>query len=360
MKKFYPAIDGLRAIAVLLVLFHHFFSAEITSKLLLGNFGVDIFFVISGFLITGILVSYKELPINTALRNFYFRRTLRIFPIYYLFLLIISLFFFTGNSIVWTALYAQNFYYIYHGHFNIPIPIVQFWSLAVEEQFYLVWPFIILLTPYKYLKHIIAGLVFLSVIFSLFSTEYYIKYMHPLSCVQALGLGGLLALTKFSKSVEFIRKHNALFIIAGLLIWLIGVAFTKQPIHLNKQNLFSLTRTGASIVSVVALIVLITQKPHRIMESPIMTFIGKISYGIYVYHTFVGLLLEPFYNKIRAFQPSDSHLILIIKANMGYWLKFPFYTLVTIAVAYLSFKFIEAPFLKLKENKSNKLAEAPI
>src|SRR6185312_15771751 len=92
LTEYYPQIDSVRAIAVLFVLFHHYFAERITTLVPMGAFGVDIFFTLSGFLITGILISYKSIkPAGVAIRKFYFRRILRIFPIYYLYILVVIL-----------------------------------------------------------------------------------------------------------------------------------------------------------------------------------------------------------------------------------------------------------------------------
>jgi peptidoglycan/LPS O-acetylase OafA/YrhL len=194
--SYYPKIDTLRAIAVLLVLFHHYFNEKITHWLSLGGLGVDIFFTISGFLITGILFSYKEkLSFSDSLKIFYIRRILRIFPIYYLYIGAVALIFgsqISHSHLIWASLFCENFYIISGGKTNEAL--THFWSLAVEEQFYLIWPFLILVVNRRFAKSLIIFFIFFSFIFSVLNILIfkinYVEYMHPLSCFLSLALGG--------------------------------------------------------------------------------------------------------------------------------------------------------------------------
>ena len=178
--KYFPALDGIRGIAILMVLMHHalmfgkmrsdlLFEKRLHKLLFSGWLGVDLFFVLSGFLITGILIDLKGN--KDYFKNFYMRRVLRIFPIYYVFLLLyftlIPLFSYTVHDAIlpfgeklWYLLYGINIKYAFSGWAE-NVTIGHFWSLAVEEQFYLIWPLIIYLTPKKKLpliSFIIIGL----------------------------------------------------------------------------------------------------------------------------------------------------------------------------------------------------------
>ncbi|HEY4154085.1 MAG TPA: acyltransferase, partial [Puia sp.] len=192
LAEYYPQIDSVRAIAVLFVLFHHYLSERITSLLPLGSFGVDIFFTLSGFLITGILISYRSIkPVGAAIRKFYFRRILRIFPIYYLYILIAAIIFgheISRTIILWASVYGLNFYIINHGLLPSYV-FAHFWSLAVEEQFYLVWPFLILLFPFRQLRYLIIFAIFISIGFSYYHISRPIMAYHPIACMQALAMG---------------------------------------------------------------------------------------------------------------------------------------------------------------------------
>jgi peptidoglycan/LPS O-acetylase OafA/YrhL len=147
-------LDALRAFAILSVMACHLLSYRVARE---GARGVSLFFVLSGFLITGILLNCKRYverdgqPRLYTLRQFYVRRFLRIFPLYYLVVIVLWLLHDTGArmSIYWLLAYAGNVQHavLYHQHNWPRLSIAHFWTLAVEEQFYLVWPWVIRLSP---------------------------------------------------------------------------------------------------------------------------------------------------------------------------------------------------------------------
>jgi peptidoglycan/LPS O-acetylase OafA/YrhL len=147
-RRHIPALDGLRGIAVLLVLWAHVPTGSLgttleTAKLFVkpGYLGVDVFFVLSGFLITRILLADREAGV--PLSWFWARRFLRIFPIYYL-LLAVLWFVERGPEWPWCAGYVSNFYFIFHGdHASESSSLRHTWSLAIEEHYYLVWPLVV-------------------------------------------------------------------------------------------------------------------------------------------------------------------------------------------------------------------------
>src|SRR5437868_3288074 len=159
--KHIKQMDGLRFIAIFLVLLEHF-ATIVEGHISAGYYGVDLFFAISGFLITGILLKSTK-SFGRAYKNFIGRRTLRIFPIYYLTILILYV---AGNEyvhgyLIYLLSYTYNYAWIY---FKIPVnSITHFWSLCVEEQFYLFWPFIVL--GLRNHINILKGLILLLVLF---------------------------------------------------------------------------------------------------------------------------------------------------------------------------------------------------
>ncbi len=174
-----PVLDGLRGLAILLVLLHHFANVYAPSAWTRnawhrvvgsGWCGVDLFFVLSGFLITGILHDARRGP--GYFRNFYMRRVLRIFPLYYGVLAALFLaypllagshqrFAALAEHQPWLWLYAQNFKVILSGDW-VPCGMNHFWSLAVEEQFYLFWPFVVFACRRRTLLHVSVALVVLA------------------------------------------------------------------------------------------------------------------------------------------------------------------------------------------------------
>src|SRR5262245_16358318 len=151
-RSHYPGLDGLRGIAILLVILYHNFG--FIPFLNYGWLGVDLFFVLSGFLITEILL--KTRTTTNYFKNFYTRRVLRIFPLYYLCLILVIVIFpliknfpydlsFYRENQVWFWFYLQNWMLIFKQWNDSAILLNHFWSLAVEEQFYIVWPLLVLL-----------------------------------------------------------------------------------------------------------------------------------------------------------------------------------------------------------------------
>ena len=194
-------LDALRFFAVFSVLITHWHLLDARPKLsfLFGANGVNLFFALSGFLITLILIRTKEeqnFTLGTSLRNFYLRRTLRIFPVYYLML---TLLWFFNHSLVadgmpWYLSYLTNFYCIKIQGWG---RLTHLWSLALEEQFYLLWPFVIFLIPTKRLWMPISAIIVLSV-FSKFvllqnDANFWVLYMNPTGVFDILGMGALLA-----------------------------------------------------------------------------------------------------------------------------------------------------------------------
>ena len=156
--KYYPALDGTRAIAALLVLVFHAMQEGLPLPKLVnfGQTGVDLFFVLSGFLITSILLAARPRDWSEV-RTFYARRSLRIFPLYYLALCFCALFLFPVNWPFW--IYLENFWMSAGREVAGPGHL---WSLAVEEQFYLVWPCLVLFVPRRFLLKILTGLIVFS------------------------------------------------------------------------------------------------------------------------------------------------------------------------------------------------------
>src|SRR5208337_4189358 len=157
-------LDGIRALAVIAVMIQHFDPGTV-RWIKLGHVGVRVFFVLSGFLITGILLQARQsaeidgLSKWRVLRNFYARRFLRIFPIYYLVILVTWV---AGiaemrESVGWNLSYLSNFYFYQRGTGNYSV--THLWSLAVEEQFYLLWPLLILFLPRKWLAGAIVSAI---------------------------------------------------------------------------------------------------------------------------------------------------------------------------------------------------------
>jgi peptidoglycan/LPS O-acetylase OafA/YrhL len=352
--EYLKQLDSLRAIAVILVIVSHWVpGTNIINRIPNGEIGVDIFFVLSGFLITSILFENKNRSESASLskakiiKNFYFRRSLRIFPIYYILIFILfCLHTSTGTNIqsafLYFLSYTSNIYFFQTQQWDGMIS--HLWSLAVEEQFYLIWPWIILFTNKKYLIHVIFIFIFIGIITQLILAGVKMSSLLTFTCFDSFGFGALLSWVMVYNNGK-IYKFNLVLSISVLLIflnWAIGLFF-NESILIPRRTIFS-------ILSLCLIVNVILNKdsnslPFRyIFNNRFLIFLGKISYGLYLYHNLIpGLLNSKFINiYINPYLPSIFYT--------NYWgqLFLIENTILLILVSWLSYNFIEKKFLHLK------------
>lgn len=340
-----PALDGVRGIAALMVMVFHYWQSKgfdrlgiplgISKVSVFGQTGVDLFFVLSGFLITRILIFTKKEP--HYFRNFYGRRVLRILPLYYFFL-IISLFIVPCIEKTPFEPFSKTWWYWCYLQ-NVPDTFTQlsaagplhYWSLAVEEHFYMFWPFLVYFVSVRTLTWLSVGVIGMALAvraFFLFGLKVGVFYF-TFCRMDALAFGALLACLEATGKIENCRKITAI-ILAVLLPPLI-FAWVK------------LTGSGADLLQVVkflfvgiiyfALIGLIVSYKDsiwigRLFGNRALRTVGKISYGLYVYHGLCYYYVD--------------------KASFGPVLNLLLCFAVAFAVSWLSFRFFETPFLKQK------------
>jgi peptidoglycan/LPS O-acetylase OafA/YrhL len=315
-----PALDGLRGLAVSLVMLHHFFQpydpeTGVLDRLLFGIAGsgwtgVDLFFVLSGFLITGILLDTKGTP--HYLRNFYARRTLRIFPLYYAALLVFFVVFpalpppgfgaYVAPSApdqLWFWTYLTNFRIAANGHWYPTLVPNVFWSLAIEEQFYLIWPLVVLRLGPRALMALCVGLfvgaLALRLVFALVGVAPLTTFVLTFTRVDCLALGATLALPArtdggLDRAAWWARRLGP-----PSLLLLIVLALPHGT--LDWQNPWTNT-VGFSLVALLwgAMIVMtLPGRPEarvrRVFEAGFMRTLGKYSYALYVVHGPAGPLI---------------------------------------------------------------------
>lgn len=310
-----PALDGIRGTAILLVMVHHFVGAHEKSdwfaRKLIGFAeggwsGVDLFFCLSGFLITGILIDFKN--IRRPLWTFYMRRALRIFPLYYvtlfvLFILIPALVPLSpeyANYVShqwWHWVYLPNVLILY----KLPYATLatsHFWSLAVEEQFYMIWPFVVLFTRLENLKRICLGLFGVAFLFRVtcfaFEWGHTPAYVLPIARFDSLVAGAFVAIIvrDMSMVARYASVGKTVFFIAisvFVAIVLIQGGFRRSPVMmtLGFSSLALVYSIGIGAAAINAFPAM-----TRIFENKFLRFFGKYSYAMYVFHTFiiVGLL----------------------------------------------------------------------
>lgn len=311
-----------------------------------GESGVTLFFVLSGFLITGILLNTKQkvadglLSTKNYYKIFYIRRTLRIFPVYYLLLLLLWLLQNPDfiNGLWWHILYASNFHFYNIGRFDGSVSI--FWSLSVEEQFYLFWPFLIIVLPLRFHLRTYTFLIFTAIIFRICMVTYGKKMGVVLMPAQldSFGIGALLAYARIyiKDSIDLLRQKSYIILFFLLLVYLL-------IFYLEKRFDFDFWHFGffSTVISLISgLIIISSTQPlkniflNRLLNNRILIYVGRISYGLYLYHNFI-----PYFYNVEL--PS-------ILAKHSFWIIQMFRFLVLITVASVSWYLIEKPILRLK------------
>jgi len=351
-RQYYPALDGLRGLAILLVVVYHNFG--FINVFFFGWLGVDLFFVLSGFLITDILL--KTVGKKDYLRNFYLRRVLRIFPLYYLSLVIflvllpkLNLQFdvqYYVDHQVWLWTYLQNWIYTFQnpGQTNT---LNHLWSLAVEEQFYLLWPLAILvIRKPKYLL-IFISLVLVAVLglrlFSWMTQVADLAYFNlfTFTRVDGLCIGCMVALLQ-RINPDFLRRHTSAIV---LFFAVLNFAF----FFVNRRYQFAFPYLALAGYTTFAMMfgLLVNDAVTRqtklingLFNIPVLKFFGRISYGFYIFHWPVYLLLTPYLVPLVARFVSGSSLQFTVSVLA---------TVAAVAISWLSYQYFEKKFLKLKD-----------
>jgi peptidoglycan/LPS O-acetylase OafA/YrhL len=374
-----PALDGVRGVAAAIVFIYHYgggarssdFAFHLVGKTIhLGWAGVSLFFVLSGFLITGILLDSMQRPKWRV--TFYIRRALRIFPLYYFALfgaILVAWLLRTPSSLIsplWPLFfYLQDIPEIVHTRALSPLFVVgHFWSLAVEEQFYLVWPILLLFASRRAalrplcISVYLFSLLFRICIFSLhLNTEWATYFI--IGRAGEMAAGGFLAASirgseRDRSQIARGAKPLLLACVACVtaIVWFTDETGAAEPwLATLGISLFTLIFT-----SMIALCL----RPgitERVFSFPILRWLGKVSYGIYVYH----LLLAPLYAWFtrQIFPGVTGRRYLLALAAVA--------TTGTLLAASISFATLESRFLRLKDSlakprplpASDKLPTAP-
>jgi peptidoglycan/LPS O-acetylase OafA/YrhL len=354
------SLDGLRGIAVILVILFHFCKVPfITLGFEIGWIGVQLFFVLSGFLITRILVADKESTFNKYIKKFYWRRSLRIFPLYFAYLTIVAgLYVLTGEpqsyqeAAPFLFTYTANFY-IFSENYEVSRFFTHLWSLSVEEQFYLIWPFIIFFMSIRLFKRFSVLLIivvpiiryFLGVVFlQYFGSEDLAGnavYFMTLSHFDAFAMGGLVFLLRDNYK-DWLSKMLwpliVVFFMLGVMnllsqdIWNVEILSSlgyEIRSMLNYQHVWSYT-----LINIICAIIILrlNRKENVILMNPVLVYLGKISYGMYVYHM---LLIGIFASVIGKVIINDYISLFIIFAAI-------------LLISSLSYYIFEKRFLNLK------------
>lgn len=341
-----PSLDGLRAVSILMVLGSHATRTTgypeslkpYSGCLWNGNLGVSVFFVISGFLITWLLLAEQGKTGAINLLAFYKRRVLRIFPVFYAFLLTVLLMSiwlhrdFSFAEWLSAATFTRNYF---QGHWTLG----HLWSISVEEQFYLLWPFALTLLRSRRQMLIVALCVIASApfirLFLYLSPWRWLGDTSIFSHADSLMAGCLLAIVSTTAAAEvmqsFLRYWRRSIQICGVvliyMVWMLTQHALLGPLTVT----IGPTLQALAITSIIASVVLVQEGSlFSLLNLRAIAAVGVVSYGLYIWQQ---IFLYP------AEYP-DGDL---------WWRAFPQNMIITFLVAWLSYLFIEKPFLKYKK-----------
>jgi len=339
--SYIPALDGVRAFSVMLVLFAHGVSGPWATWLNPGALGVRIFFVISGYLITGILIDYSEKyrRVRTMAAQFYWRRILRLSPPLCIAIVLAAALGIQRMRDLWWvhALYLSNFQVASSGSFK---SAGHFWSLATEEQFYLLWfPLMVLTTNRGRLIVVMAALLgallYRLGVFLPGATKIFPEYFFlPFASIDTLAIGALLALAQRNENMSWLYdRFRSWPLMIGALI-LFGVGNVELSAHVGPQLWQPAVDVAGCCLVRFALDEELDPWLAWLSWAPVR-HVGKISYGLYVYHFFVP-------DALRLVMPFPKEGVM--RRLMG---------IPVIAIAFvlaeLSWRFVERPVLALKQ-----------
>jgi peptidoglycan/LPS O-acetylase OafA/YrhL len=359
--KKYPSINGLRAISILLVILHHlainhglFNNFPVSGPLrIIGNFlqdgqmGVNVFFVISGFLITSLLMREEEAFGSISVKDFYIRRTLRVFPAFYFLLLVYAILQIAGDIKISAPSWITAITYTKYFNWKLDWYTAHAWSLSIEEHFYLVWP-LVFMGGKKARKILALALVLLVPFFRLYGYVYTSEWINGLTIftrIDAIAIGCLFAIYK-DAIITRLNRHWYLFFIvsiAGLLL-LQDFHAVAAAWHIPYISIM-LGSTNGTIASLLIAVIMMysvfgpRKYWYTFLNLKVMNYIGLLSYSLYLWQ-------QPF-----------------LGVSNHWSTGFPLNIACLIVMALISYYGIEKPFLKLKsrfsaEKTSGKVASS--
>lgn len=366
--KHVSELDGVRGLAILAVIIFHFgrldphdssfLSSLIVVPTQIGWAGVDLFFVLSGCLITGILLDTKTAPNYFA--TFYMRRALRILPLYYLF---VALFFLvllplsnrmSASSWTQTPPSEQIWYWLHlsnwrsaFGHLTYS-PVGHFWSLAIEEQFYVIWPFVVLFCPSRKLPAVCVSIALFSTTirnlpFSQHMQAEYSEVLYRLTPfrLEPIALGACIPLLLRNPQWRAAARRAVLPLLNAALVVIImagveGKSLSYAAVPMTRYGFTAIAVAGCALVFHAADRARSSDLSSRIFRSGFLRGLGKLSYGMYVLHILVMADIKKFI--VTHVGHGTAAVLLSIAAGLTFSYVF----------AWLSWHILEKRFLKLK------------
>lgn len=362
-KVYFENLDGLRFLCFLSVFFFHSFHSDfvyIKQEWLYkfvkynlfgnGNLGVNVFFVLSGFLITYLLLIEKSKRGNIDFLKFYIRRALRIWPLFYFcvffgFVVFPQLKLLFGQQpnetaeIIYYLTFTNNFNFINNGLPDASVLGV-LWSIAVEEQFYLIWPIFIAIIPNRKLWVVFACIILITLIFRTFYNNPVMLEHHTLSCIGDMTMGALAAwLMQFEELKRWVTDLNKKYIFLIYAIFVVVFFFRSEILFENEWLIVIERLLIATVISLIILEQCFSKNSfYKFSNFKRISKLGLITYGLYCLH-FIGILVVTNLTKKLEFN-TELWQVLLIDSSLS--------LLLTIIIAKFSFRYFESPFLKLK------------
>lgn len=346
-----PELDALRFLAFLAVFIHHAVYNFSPLLSVCGGFGLSLFFFLSAFLITELLQREIAVTGSVRIRDFYIRRVLRIWPLYFLAIIgaviasIILPCYRISPGFVLSYLFLLGNLYI--ARFGFPTTIVSYlWSISVEEQFYLLWPILNRQLPRKALA--IAAIALMPVGSAAVLTLAFLKATPAIGIwtssfvqVQTFALGALTALALHGRIPRIPLHFRAALAIAGALLWAAAARFSGIDDRVPRDGRGPMLGYWAVGLGCLSLLISVLGLDKRMIPRSIV-YLGKISYGLYVYHQLSLEATAYLLDRFQATNSSTHHALYGVgHALLGLCL--------TVTLAAASYRYFEKPFLRLKE-----------
>ncbi len=368
-KIFFPNLDGLRFLSFLSVFLYHSFYTKydyivdnpiyifVNRLFVNGNIGVNFFFVLSGFLITYLLIKEKEYNGKINIPHFWFRRILRIWPLYF-FCVFFGFFIFPFLKTIWGEHPNESAHLISYLTFTSNFDLIKnglpdssvlgiLWSIAIEEQFYFFWPVLMFMVKPRYYMHLFLGIIFMALVFRYFNNNYLMHEYHTLSCISDMSVGALGALLSMKKKVLHKIKNIKKYQIAFIYAVFISICFFRHELFFKYDLIRVFERL---ILSIFILLIILEQNFalnsfFKISQFKTISKLGTITYGLYCLH-FIGILITL---KLNAFLGFNTKVWQVLILETGVAL------LISILISKFSYAYFESFFLGIKNRFSHLL-----
>jgi peptidoglycan/LPS O-acetylase OafA/YrhL len=365
-KRYFQNLDGLRFILALIVFFGHSMAGEVLIEVSpfdfldrmiavfsSGALAVSFFFTLSGYLITYLIIEEKENTGSFSVRNFYVRRILRIWPLYYA-ILFFSFFIYPWVKVhlgyldqnpfrlAYQAFFLSNFDNIAVDNAGLigvaPMMISINWSIAIEEQFYLFWPLLFFVIGATRFWIVIVFVIILSWFFRTFLLDGPELYYHTCAVISDLGVGALFAYLSFY-SISFVKRMGSMHPIVIILVYVCGFYFLLYP-----ENFYAIHAAYRVLSAVFFAFIILEQNFSRrsfykLRNSAFMTSLGKYTYSFYLIHS-IGIQVAIISFRFLDWHREDAVFYALLYVLIAF--------VTTMLLSLISYRYVESFFLGMK------------